>query len=72
LPDIPVATHHNQFLSEPPATTHNWLFSEPPMFERMQQTFGQMKNFRNSQVSVVIFFTWDGQVDYRLFSGEIM
>ena len=56
LPDIPVATHHNQFLSEPPATTHNWLFSEPPMFERMQQTFGQMKNFRNSQVSVVIFF----------------
>jgi len=23
LPDIPVATHHNRFFSEPPMTTHN-------------------------------------------------
>ena len=29
LPDIPVATHHNRFLSEPPMTAHNWLSSEP-------------------------------------------
>jgi len=26
LPDIPVATHHNRFFSEPPTTTHIWLF----------------------------------------------
>jgi len=39
LPDIPVATHHNRFFSEPPTTTYNWLSSEPPTFERMQQTF---------------------------------
>jgi len=26
LPDIPVATHHNGFFSEPPTITHNWLF----------------------------------------------
>jgi len=55
LPDIPVATHHNRFFSEPPTTTRNWLFSELPAFERMQQTFGQMKKFWNSQVSVVTF-----------------
>ena len=53
LPDIPVATHHNRFFSEPPTTTHNWLFSESPTFERTQQTFCQMKKFCNSQVSVV-------------------
>jgi len=55
LPDIPVATHHNRFFSEPLMTTHNWLFWEPPTFERMQQTFSQMKKFCNSQVSVVTF-----------------
>jgi len=58
LPDIPVAMHHNRFLSEPQMTTHNWLFSEPPTIERMQQTLSQMnqmKNFCISQVSVVIF-----------------
>jgi len=53
LPDIPVATHHNRFFSEPPTTTHNWLSSEPPTFERTQQTFSQMKKFCNSQVSAV-------------------
>jgi len=47
LPDIPVATHHNRFFSEPPMTTHNWLFSEPPTSERTQQTFSQMTKFRN-------------------------
>ena len=55
LPDIPVATHHNQFFSEPPMTTHNWLSSEPPTYERMQQTFSQTKKFCHSQVSVVTF-----------------
>jgi len=55
LPDIPVATHHNRFFSQPPTTTHNWLSSEPPTFERMQQTFRQIKKFCNSQVSVVTF-----------------
>jgi len=55
LPDIPVATHHNRFFSESPTTTHNWLSSEPPTFERMQQTFSQMKKFCSSQVSVVTF-----------------
>ena len=25
LPDIPVATHHNRFFSDPQMTTHNWL-----------------------------------------------
>ena len=54
LPDIPVI-HHNRFFSEPPTTTHNWLSSEPPTSERTQQTFSQMKKFRNSQVSVVTF-----------------
>jgi len=43
------------FFSEPPTTTHNWLFSQLSTSERTQQTFGQMKKFRNSQVSVVIF-----------------
>jgi len=55
LPDIPVATHHNQFFSKPPTTTHNWLFSEPPTSERTQQTFSQMKKFCNSQVGVMTF-----------------
>jgi len=55
LPDIPVATHHDRFFSEPPMTTHNWLFSEPPTFERTQQTFSRMKKFCDSQVSVVTF-----------------
>jgi len=45
LPDIPVATHHNRFFSEPPTTTHNWLFSEPATSKRRQQTFNQMKCF---------------------------
>ena len=76
LPDIPVATHHNRFFSEPPMTTstHNWLSvepPEPPAFERTQQTLSHMKKFRISQVSVVTFFTWGGQVDYSLFSSEI-
>ena len=71
LPDIPVATHHNRFFSEPPMTAHNWLFSEPPMFERMQQTFRQMKKF------IIIFRSYYGdiqvcgQVDYSLFFSEI-
>ena len=55
LPDIPVATHHNRFSSEPPMTAHNWLSSEPPTFERTQETFSQMKKFCSSQVSVVTF-----------------
>jgi len=55
LPDIPLATHHNRFFSEPLTTTHNWLFWEPPTFERKQQTFREMKQFCNSQVSVVTF-----------------
>ena len=55
LPDIPVATHHNRFFSEPPLTTHNWLSSEPPAFERTQQTFSQMKKFCISQVNVGTF-----------------
>jgi len=45
LPDIPVATHHNLFFSEPPTTSHNCLSSESPTFERTQQTFSQMKKF---------------------------
>jgi len=61
LPDIPVATHHNQFFSEPLMTTHNWFSSEPPTFERTQQTFSQMKKFCSSQVSVVTFFGWVGK-----------
>jgi len=36
-------------------TNHNWLSSEPPTFERMQQTFSQMKKFCISQASVVTF-----------------
>jgi len=55
LPDIPVATHHYQFFSEPPTTTHNWLFLEPPTFERTQETFSLMKKFGNLQASVVTF-----------------
>jgi len=55
LPDIPVATHHNWFFSEPPMTTHNWLFWEPPTSQRTQQTFSQMKKFCSSQVIVVTF-----------------
>jgi len=54
LPDIPVATHHNRFFSEPP-TTHNWLFSGRPTFERTQQTFSHMKKFCSSEVRVVTF-----------------
>ena len=71
LPDIPVATHHNRFFSEPPMTTHNWLSSEPPTFERTQQTFSQMKTFCVPQVSVVAFQV-DEQVDYSLFYSEII
>ena len=55
LPDIPVATHHNRFFSEPPMTTHNWLSLQPPVFLRTQQTFSHMKKFCNSQVSAVTF-----------------
>jgi len=55
LPNSPVATHHNQFFSEPSTTTQNWLYSEPPTFERTQQTFSQVKKFCISQVSVVTF-----------------
>jgi len=43
LPDIPVATHQNRFFSELLITIHNRLFSVSPTFERMQQTFSQMK-----------------------------
>jgi len=50
LPNIPVATHHNRFFSEPPMTTHNWLSSEPPTFEKTQQTFRQMKKFYNQKL----------------------
>jgi len=39
LPDIPVATHHNWFFSEPLMTTNNWFSSQPPAFEKTQQTF---------------------------------
>ena len=58
LPDIPVATHHNRFFSEPPTTNHKWPSSEPPTFERMQQTFSQMKKCCSSQVSMVTFSGW--------------
>ena len=56
LPDIPVATHHNRFFSEPLMTTHNSseLFGAPT-FERRKQTFSQMKKFCSSQVSALIF-----------------
>jgi len=54
LPDIPVATHHSRFFSEPPTTIHNWL-DWPPTFERTPQTFSRMKKFCTSQVSVVTF-----------------
>jgi len=60
LPDIPVATHHNRFFSEPPLPTHNRLFSETPTFEVTQQTFSQMKKFSISQVNVM---TFSGGVD---------
>jgi len=50
LPDIPVATHHNQFFSEPSMPTQ-----EPPTVEGMQQAFSQMKTFCISQVSMVTF-----------------
>ena len=56
LPDIPVATHHNRF------------FSEPPTFEGIQQTFSQIKKFCISQVSALTFLG-GGQV--QLFSSEI-
>ena len=36
LPDIPFATHHNRFFSEPPMPTHNGLLSEPPTFGGIQ------------------------------------
>jgi len=39
LPDIPVSTHHNRFLSEPSMLTNNRLFWGPPTFEETQQTF---------------------------------
>ena len=55
LPDIPVI-HHNRFFSEPPTTTHNWLSSEPPTSERTQQTFSQMKKFRNSQLHKLVWW----------------
>jgi len=48
LPDIPVATHHHRFFSEPPTTTHNWLSSEPPMFGRMGWASG-----------LQVVFLWD-------------
>ena len=32
MADIPFATHHNQFFSEPPMPTHNQLISDPPTF----------------------------------------
>jgi len=34
MPDIPVATHHNRFFSEPSKTIHNWLSSE---FRRLKE-----------------------------------
>ena len=46
LPDIPVATHHTWFFSEPPTTTQNWLFSEPPM----QQPSVRWKSFANHKL----------------------
>ena len=55
LPDIPVATHHNRFFSELLITIHNRLFSVFPTFERMQQTFSQMKKVLQFTISVVIF-----------------
>ena len=45
----------SSFHAEPPTTTRNWLSSQPPTFQRTQQTFSQMKQFCNSQVSVVTF-----------------
>ena len=65
LPDIPLATHHNRFFSEPLTTTHNWLSSEPPTFEKTQQASSQMKR------SYGDIFRWGKQVDYSLFSSEM-
>ena len=70
-PDIPFATHDNQFFSEPPMPTHNWLFSEPPKFGGMQHTFSQMKKLCILRGSVVTFFRYDGQGGNSLFSSQI-
>jgi len=55
MPDIPVATHHNRFFSEPLMTTHNWLSSELQRLKERNKTFSQMKKFCSSQVNVVTF-----------------
>jgi len=45
LPDIPVATRHNRFFSEPPIATHKWLSSEPPAFEKCNKPSVRWKTF---------------------------
>jgi len=40
LPDIPVATHHNRFFSEPLTTTHNWLL----IVYAKQKAFGAIRS----------------------------
>ena len=59
LPDIPVATHHNRFFSEPPTTTHNWFYSELPTFEKTQQTFSQM-----NKCAIHMLVWWHFQVGW--------
>ena len=40
LPDIPLATHHNRFFSEPLTTTHNWLL----IVYAKQKAFGAIRS----------------------------
>jgi len=60
LPDIPVATHHSQFFSEPPMPTHTGCFQSHKRFEECNTTFTQMKKFCILQASAVTFFTFGG------------
>ena len=72
LPNIPVATHHNRFFSEPSMPTHNRLFSEPPTFEGTQQTFSQMKKFCILQVRGWHFqMGWTSGLQFVFFCGNI-
>jgi len=69
LSDIPIATHHSRLFSEPP-TTHNWLFSELQRLTERNKPSVKWKSFAIHKL-VWWHFTWDGQVDYSLFSSQI-
>ena len=45
LPDIPVATDHNRFFSEPPTITHNWLFSSIKRLKERNRPSVRWKSF---------------------------